>query len=69
MNERSDTELGAESTSRSGRDERTGVTQAGTRVAVLGTGRMGAAISRRLNAGGFQVSVWDQPMPPAKRRS
>jgi 3-hydroxyisobutyrate dehydrogenase-like beta-hydroxyacid dehydrogenase len=31
-----------------------------TRVAVLGTGKMGAAIARRLQTGGFQVSVWDR---------
>ncbi len=31
-----------------------------TRVAVLGTGKMGGAIARRLKTGGFQVSVWDR---------
>jgi 3-hydroxyisobutyrate dehydrogenase len=30
-----------------------------TRVAVLGSGRMGGATAHRLKAGGFQVSVWD----------
>jgi 3-hydroxyisobutyrate dehydrogenase-like beta-hydroxyacid dehydrogenase len=32
----------------------------GTRVAVLGAGKMGGAIARRLQTGGFQVSVWDR---------
>jgi 3-hydroxyisobutyrate dehydrogenase-like beta-hydroxyacid dehydrogenase len=31
-----------------------------TRVAVLGTGKMGGAIARRLQTGGFEVSVWDR---------
>lgn len=31
-----------------------------TRVAVLGTGKMGGAIARRLKAGGFEVTVWDR---------
>ena len=31
-----------------------------TRVAVLGTGRMGGAIARRLVASGFDVTVWDR---------
>ena len=31
-----------------------------TRVAVLGTGKMGGAIARRLKKGGFEVSVWDR---------
>lgn len=31
-----------------------------TRVAVLGTGKMGGAIARRLREGGFEVSVWDR---------
>src|SRR2546421_1958545 len=31
-----------------------------TRVAVLGTGKMGGAIARRLKQGGFDVSVWDR---------
>src|ERR1700694_2587073 len=30
------------------------------RVAVLGTGKMGAAIARRLKSGGFDISVWDR---------
>jgi 3-hydroxyisobutyrate dehydrogenase-like beta-hydroxyacid dehydrogenase len=30
------------------------------KVAVLGTGKMGAAIARRLKSGGFDVSVWDR---------
>jgi 3-hydroxyisobutyrate dehydrogenase-like beta-hydroxyacid dehydrogenase len=66
MNERSDSDPGPVSRSRSGGDERTGGRQAGTRVAVLGTGRMGAAISRRLKAGGFQVSVWDRTQAKAE---
>ena len=35
-----------------------------TRVAVLGTGRMGGAIARRLAASGFDLIVWDRT--PAK---
>ena len=35
-----------------------------TRVAVLGTGRMGGAIGRRLAASGFDLIVWDRT--PAK---
>ena len=31
-----------------------------TKVAVLGTGKMGGAIARRLKTGGFEVSVWDR---------
>jgi len=31
-----------------------------TRVAVLGTGKMGGAIARRLKTGGFTVAVWDR---------
>ncbi len=38
-----------------------------TRVAVLGTGRMGGAIARRLVASGFDVTVWDRT--PAKARA
>jgi len=30
------------------------------KVAVLGTGKMGGAIARRLKSGGFDVSVWDR---------
>ena len=37
-----------------------------TRVAVLGTGRMGGAIAHRLKAGGFQVSVWDRTKSKAE---
>jgi 3-hydroxyisobutyrate dehydrogenase len=40
--------------------------QAKTRVAIIGTGRMGGAIARRLKAGGFQVSVWDRTKSKAK---
>jgi 3-hydroxyisobutyrate dehydrogenase len=40
--------------------------QATTKVAILGTGRMGSAIARRLKAGGFQVSVWDRTKSKAK---
>lgn len=31
-----------------------------TRVTVLGTGRMGGAIARRLAASGFELTVWDR---------
>lgn len=31
-----------------------------TSVAVLGTGKMGGAIARRLKTGGFEVTVWDR---------
>src|ERR1700693_3963100 len=37
-----------------------------TRVAVLGTGKMGAAIARRLKNGGFEVSVWDRTKSKAE---
>jgi len=37
-----------------------------TRVAVLGTGKMGAAIARRLKQGGFDVSVWDRTRSKAE---
>jgi 3-hydroxyisobutyrate dehydrogenase-like beta-hydroxyacid dehydrogenase len=37
-----------------------------TRVAVLGTGKMGSAIARRLQTGGFQVSVWDRTKSKAE---
>jgi len=37
-----------------------------TRVAVLGTGKMGGAIARRLETGGFQVSVWDRTRAKAE---
>jgi 3-hydroxyisobutyrate dehydrogenase/2-hydroxy-3-oxopropionate reductase len=36
------------------------------RVAVLGTGKMGGAIARRLKAGGFHVSVWDRTRSKAE---
>jgi 3-hydroxyisobutyrate dehydrogenase-like beta-hydroxyacid dehydrogenase len=36
------------------------------RVAVLGTGKMGGAMARRLSAGGFQVSVWDRTRSKAE---
>jgi 3-hydroxyisobutyrate dehydrogenase-like beta-hydroxyacid dehydrogenase len=35
-------------------------------VAVLGTGKMGGAIARRLHAGGFAVSVWDRTRTKAE---
>ena len=38
-----------------------------TTVAVLGTGRMGGAISRRLAASGFDLAVWDRT--PAKAQA
>src|ERR1700682_4216177 len=37
-----------------------------TRVAVLGTGKMGSAIARRLKKGGFEVSVWDRTKSKAE---
>jgi len=37
-----------------------------TRVAVLGTGKMGGAIARRLQTGGFPVSVWDRTRTKAE---
>jgi 3-hydroxyisobutyrate dehydrogenase-like beta-hydroxyacid dehydrogenase len=37
-----------------------------TRVAVLGTGKMGGAIARRLKTGGFDVSVWDRTRSKAE---
>lgn len=37
-----------------------------TKVAVLGTGKMGAAIARRLKAGGFDISVWDRTRSKAE---
>jgi len=37
-----------------------------TRVAVLGTGKMGGAIARRLKTGGFEVSVWDRKKSKAE---
>ncbi len=66
MNESSDFDAGPESRPQSGGHERTGDRQAGTRVAVLGTGRMGAAVSERLKAGGIQVSVWDRTKAKAE---
>src|SRR6202165_5535882 len=36
------------------------------RVAVLGTGKMGAAIAQRLKTGGFDVSVWDRTKSKAE---
>jgi 3-hydroxyisobutyrate dehydrogenase-like beta-hydroxyacid dehydrogenase len=36
------------------------------KVAVLGTGKMGAAIARRLKSGGFDVSVWDRTRSKAE---
>jgi 3-hydroxyisobutyrate dehydrogenase len=37
-----------------------------TTVAVLGTGRMGGAIARRLKSGGFDVSPWDRTRSKAE---
>lgn len=37
-----------------------------TRVAVLGTGKMGGAIARQLKKGGFEVSVWDRTKSKAE---
>ncbi len=36
-----------------------------TRVALLGTGRMGAAMARRLAASGFDLTVWDRTIEKA----
>jgi 3-hydroxyisobutyrate dehydrogenase-like beta-hydroxyacid dehydrogenase len=66
MNERSDFDVNQASRSPSGGDDRTEAHQAGIRVAVLGTGRMGGAIAQRLDAGGFQVSVWDRTKAKAE---
>ena len=38
-----------------------------TTVAVLGTGRMGGAIARRLQASGFAITVWDRTRDKAER--
>ena len=37
-----------------------------TKVAVLGTGKMGGAIAQRLKTGGFDVSVWDRTKSKAE---
>jgi 3-hydroxyisobutyrate dehydrogenase-like beta-hydroxyacid dehydrogenase len=37
-----------------------------TKVAVLGTGKMGGAIAQRLKTGGFDVSVWDRTRSKAE---
>jgi 3-hydroxyisobutyrate dehydrogenase len=37
-----------------------------TKVAVLGSGKMGSAIARRLKNGGFEVSVWDRTKSKAE---
>jgi 3-hydroxyisobutyrate dehydrogenase-like beta-hydroxyacid dehydrogenase len=37
-----------------------------TKVAVLGTGRMGGAIARRLAASGFDLTVWDRTAAKAE---
>jgi 3-hydroxyisobutyrate dehydrogenase len=37
-----------------------------TKVAVLGSGKMGGAIARRLKKGGFEVSVWDRTRSKAE---
>jgi 2-hydroxy-3-oxopropionate reductase len=37
-----------------------------TKVAVLGSGKMGGAIARRLKESGFQVSVWDRTKSKAE---
>ena len=36
------------------------------KVAVLGTGKMGGAIARRLHAAGFDISVWDRTKSKAE---
>ncbi len=38
-----------------------------TKVVVLGTGRMGGAIARRLQASGFAITVWDRTREKAER--
>jgi 3-hydroxyisobutyrate dehydrogenase-like beta-hydroxyacid dehydrogenase len=38
-----------------------------TAVAVLGTGRMGGAIARRLKASGFELTLWDRTKEKAER--
>ena len=35
-------------------------------VAVLGTGKMGGGIARRLKTGGFQISIWDRTRSKAE---
>src|SRR2546423_15680518 len=37
-----------------------------TKVAVLGTGKMGGAIARRLKTAGFDISVWDRTKSKAE---
>jgi 3-hydroxyisobutyrate dehydrogenase len=37
-----------------------------TKVAVLGSGKMGGAMARRLKKGGFEVSVWDRTRSKAE---
>jgi len=37
-----------------------------TKIAVLGTGRMGGAIARRLSASGFDLTVWDRTAAKAE---
>src|SRR5258705_1716079 len=37
-----------------------------TKVAVLGTGRMGGAIARRLAGSGFDLTVWDRTTERAR---
>jgi 3-hydroxyisobutyrate dehydrogenase-like beta-hydroxyacid dehydrogenase len=36
------------------------------KIAVIGTGKMGGAIARRLKSGGFDVSVWDRTRSKAE---
>ena len=38
-----------------------------TRVAVLGTGRMGGAMARRLEASGFELTLWNRTRSKAER--
>lgn len=66
MNKRSDFDRDPNGSARRGGDDRTEGHRAGTRVAVLGTGRMGAAIAQRLKSGGLQVSVWDRTKAKAE---
>src|SRR6266851_3989370 len=36
-------------------------------IAILGTGRMGGAIAKRLKASGFELTLWDRTQEKAER--